>query len=323
MSIHTSCIDTRLNPVSNGQRVRSANAGCADIGVNLTDPMFRDDLKQVLARAFSVGVEHIMVTGTSLAESAEAIQLVHDEGDGRLSTTVGCHPTRCDEFGQHPDGPDGYFAALLELAASGKTAGTVKAVGECGLDYDRLHFCAKEVQLKYFEKQIEIAEKTGLPMFLHMRAAADDFVDIIRRNRTRFTEGVVHSFTGSLAEMQTCVEQGLFIGVNGCSLKTEENLAVVAQIPEHLLMLETGKYASSGHAPWCDIRPTHAGYAHLAGLEQVAARKKERFEMGLMVKSRNEPNAMRSVLRIVARVRGVDEAHLANVVYENTRRVFT
>ncbi|KAI8057864.1 putative deoxyribonuclease TATDN1 [Syncephalis plumigaleata] len=265
-----------------------------DIAVNLVDPMFRgiyrgkhvhlDDLKQVIKRAKDIGVHHMMITGGSLTESKEALVMAREE-DG-LYATVGCHPTRSHEFVDYPQGDDAYLADLLQLAQQGQLEGKILAIGECGLDYDRLHFSSKEHQLKYFEWQFDLAEKTQLPMFLHMRAAATDFIELIKRHRHRFTEGVVHSFTGTIEEMQACIEQRLYIGLNGCSLKTEDNLKVVAAIPEDRIMLETD-------APWCDIRSTHAGHHYLTGLEWPEAKKKERFEMGALVKSRNEPMAMR------------------------------
>ena len=66
--------------------------------------------------------------------------------------------------------------------------------------------------------------------------------------------GVVHSFTGSQEELEELLTKTPFyIGINGCSLKTKENLEVVAKIPLDKIMLETD-------CPWCEVRPTHAGY---------------------------------------------------------------
>ena len=133
--------------------------------------------------------------------------------------------------------------------------------------------------------------------------------------------GVVHSFDGDVEEMRALTgELDLYIGVNGCSMKTEENLRVIQEIPVDRLLLETD-------APWCDIRPTHASFKYLHGGTWTAAlpasKKKERFVMGEMVKGRNEPCSIRNVLTVVANIRNVDEVQLAEQVYQNTLRLFS
>jgi TatD DNase family protein len=196
----------------------------------------------------------------------------------------------------------------------------VIAVGECGLDYDRLQFCPKEVQQRYFEVQLELAKETGLPLFLHNRGTGGDFLATMRRLRSPAIQGVVHSYDGGVDEMLSlCNECGLYIGVNGCSMKTEENLEVVRQIPIDRLMIETD-------APWCDIRPTHASSKWISASSRLTTafpqQKKERFQPGQMVKGRNEPCQVRQILSIIANLRGVSEEQLAETVYQNTLRLF-
>ncbi|XP_061617147.1 deoxyribonuclease TATDN1 isoform X5 [Phyllopteryx taeniolatus] len=103
-----------------------------DIGVNLTDPVFRglyrgkqkhqDDFHHVIDRAVDAGVEKFVITGGSLEDSEEGVKLARSR------------------------------------------------------DFDRLEFCPKETQLKYFEMQFDLAEETKLPMFLHCRNSHQDFV---------------------------------------------------------------------------------------------------------------------------------------------------
>jgi TatD DNase family protein len=86
-------------------------------------------------------------------------------------------------------------------------------------------------------------------MFLHQRAAADDFIQILGPRLIHFPKkGLVHSFTGTVEEMHQMVGLGLDIGVNGCSLKTEENLEVVKEIPLERIQIETdGPWVGKKH----------------------------------------------------------------------------
>jgi TatD DNase family protein len=71
-----------------------------------------------------------------------------------------------------------------------------------------------------FPPHFDLAEEYKLPMYLHSRNTKGDFTRIVRENRHRFSTGVVHSFTGDLEELNDLIAMDLFIGVNGCSLKT-------------------------------------------------------------------------------------------------------
>ncbi|DAZ97676.1 TPA: hypothetical protein N0F65_009677 [Lagenidium giganteum] len=296
-----------------------------DIGANMTDPMFNgnyrgkqkhpDDYDNILQRAHAAGVAKVIITGGTLEESRTALALARKAGTAwsALFSTVGVHPTRCSEFDAYAGGADAYLAELLALCRQGMEDGRVVAIGECGLDYDRLEFCPKDVQRKYFELQFALAEATGLPMFLHNRNTDGDFYAMIAQNRHRFSNGVVHSFTGSTEEAQKLLELGLYIGINGCSLKTEENLATMKSIPTDRLMIETD-------APWCDIRSTHAGFKHVKTTWPV--KKAEKWAADCMVKSRNEPCTLTQVLEVCSAERGEDITELAAKIYDNTRRVF-
>ena len=295
-----------------------------DIGANLLDPMFqgvyRDkarhspDFSAVLCRAQEAGVTRIIVTAGSLQESHDALELcrksVNEAGWPSLCCTVGVHPTRCSEF---ETDPEAHFRALLDVART--AAPFCCAVGECGLDYDRLEFCGRDVQLKFFEQQLlELAIPLQKPLFLHCRSseAAEDLVRILQKHKHALPKrpGVVHSFDGSLEEARRFMSMGFFIGINGCSLKTQENLAVVQDLPQNRILLETD-------APWCGIKPSHAGYGYIrSSWEEV--KKPERWEEGKCVKDRCEPCQMRQVLEVVAGCRGVSPEELAKAVLENT-----
>jgi TatD DNase family protein len=77
-------------------------------------------------------------------------------------------------------------------------------------------------------------------MYLHSRNTGGDFIKIVKENRSRFSTGVVHSYTGCVEELKEIISLDLYVGVNGCSFKTEENLEVLKHIPLDKIMIETG-----------------------------------------------------------------------------------
>ncbi|KAL1749172.1 hypothetical protein HDZ31DRAFT_79035 [Schizophyllum fasciatum] len=307
--------------------------------VNLTDSVFRglyhgkrkhdNDFVSVLERAKTAGVRGMIVTGGSLHESKEALDVARKHG---LHATVGCHPTRAAEFDKYERGPEEYLRALDDvLAQNVKGKGPAVAVGECGLDYDRLHFASPEVQQKHFRSQLALAKKHGLPLFLHSRAAHADFVRILREEG--FGEnggsavggkgGVVHSFTGAEQEAKDLSHDShALYRINGCSLKTEENLRVAKSVPLDRLMLETD-------APWCSCTSTHASKTTLDALPTdlrnlylPAATKPEKFQPGKPVKGRNEPAAIGAIAWVLSQLHGVSMEEITEKVWANTVNVF-
>lgn len=240
-----------------------------------------------------------------------------------LFCTVGVHPTRCGEFDEYDDvengvGENGYMKALIKLVDNHPFC---VAVGEIGLDYHRLQFCDAARQRKRFEEQILAFEHFSRPLFLHLRGDDDaftDFIDILSRNRHRFSTGVVHSFDGTIKQALYLINQlDLYIGVNGCSLKTEEMLAVVAQLPVDRLMVETD-------SPWCGIKPSHASFKHVKSV--FPAVKAEKYDAGakelMTVKDRSEPLHLINVIEVIAAVKNMDVDELIDLLHTTTIKVF-
>jgi TatD DNase family protein len=198
-----------------------------DIGVNLGHRSFAKDLDEVLLRARAAGVVRMIVTGTSVPASQEALALARAHG---LYATAGVHPHDAARCG------DDTIDALRRLHEDPR----VVAVGECGLDFNR-DFSPRPVQEKWLEAQIALACELGKPLFLHERDAHARLVEILDRF-SPLPPVVVHCFTGGEAELDAYLARGYSIGITGwvCDPRRGSALqAVVPRIPVDRLMLET------------------------------------------------------------------------------------
>jgi TatD DNase family protein len=199
-----------------------------DIGVNLAHDSFDADRAGVIARARAAGVARMIVTGSSLQSSADAVLLTQDDPD--LFATVGVHPHHATELD----------AAHLPALASLADQPRVVAVGECGLDFFR-DFSPRDRQEAAFRLQLELAAQTRLPVFLHQRDAHERFIAMLDECGD-MPAGVAHCFTGGPAELADYLDRGLYIGVTGwiCDERRGDALREAARyLPLDRVLVET------------------------------------------------------------------------------------
>ena len=204
-----------------------------DIGVNLTHASFNDQRQALLERAYAAGVRQLVLTGTSLPESEHALSLCRqlDTTGQKLFCTAGVHPHDAKSW----SGADG--RRLRALLAEPE----VRAVGECGLDFNR-DFSPRPLQEKALEEQLALAVELQMPVFLHERDAHPRFVQILRDYRDHLPAAVVHCFTGEQRALFDYLDLDLHIGITGwiCDERRGSHLhPLVGEIPANRLMLES------------------------------------------------------------------------------------
>ena len=200
-----------------------------DIGVNLFSKQFKGREDEIVKDSYDNGVGMI-ITGTSAQSSINASKYVKDK-DG-IWATVGVHPHAASTF-------DNNVLGLIDVMV--KTNKNIVAIGECGLDYDRM-FSPKNTQLDCFEKHLALAEMAKKPLFLHERSAVDDFYYMLKKHRNICDRSVVHCFTGDKATALKYINLGCMIGITGwiCDdRRNKEVIEAVKMIPLDRIMIET------------------------------------------------------------------------------------
>ena len=250
-----------------------------DTHCHLNDEMLFKDLDNVVLRAQQAGVEKMIVVGWDAASSKVAIQIA--EQYPFIYAIIGFHPENVFDI----DDTDLY--ETLELYKHPK----VVAIGEIGLDYHWTKEPEKrEIQKLFFIKQIEFANKVGLPISIHSRDAMQDTIDILKKHKPAHG-GVVHCYSGSVENLDDIINLQLYIGLDGpvtfVNAKTPK--AVAEEVPLERLLIETD-------SPYLSPHPLRGTV--------------------------NEPANVALILDAIADIKKMSKKHVADVIYKNSRELF-
>ena len=215
-----------------------------DSHCHLQAERFEADVDLVIGAARLAGVERILVPGWDLESSRSGLALV--DRHPWLDAAAGVHPHAAAVVDA-----DGW----LEIAALAGDARVV-AIGETGLDYDRV-FSPIEDQLANLRRNLALALDLGKPAILHVRSAAgradaqDALIGELRRmgfggptSVAAFGEvppAVIHSFSGSVEFARVVLDLGLAISISGLAFRAgeEPTADVAALLPVERLLVET------------------------------------------------------------------------------------
>ena len=199
-----------------------------DTHIHIDGEEFDEDRAEVIARAKSAGASAIMVPAVD-EKSVQRILMVCREYPGFAFPMIGLHPEEVDiDYGQVLD--------RMEQLMSDEYV----AIGEVGLDF----YWSREFetqQLEAFERQVQWACQTQLPLMIHCRKAQNEMVAILRRYKDSLPGGVFHCFTGNIQEARQLLDFDNFaLGIGGVLTFKKSHLPeVVADIPISRIVLET------------------------------------------------------------------------------------
>ena len=148
-----------------------------DCGVNLCSKQYTNYIETLKTHSIESGIKGWIAISNSENEWEKNLEYCRKYSDDNFTirTTLGIHPhnaknARIDSW-----------KTLDNLVSNNN----VVAIGECGLDYNRM-FSSKEEQIETFISQIELAAKYNLPLYLHERDAHDDFYNLLALYKTKY-----------------------------------------------------------------------------------------------------------------------------------------
>lgn len=207
-----------------------------DFDANLFHEDMEKDIHYHIQNAQDHHVKYLVVPGTNLIDSQKSLDLASTNSS--IICIAGIHP--------YCAGSEEFSGDNMNTLRRMITNEFCNGVGECGLDYSSHCSSSKDDQISWFRFQISLAIEYDLPLFLHVRHAYDDFVDILSDfgfypHRSPPTNGIVHCFTGNMEELRFYLSLGFMIGITGFIFKLDKEHAIdqLSTITLDRLVIET------------------------------------------------------------------------------------
>jgi TatD DNase family protein len=215
-----------------------------DSHCHLNADRFDADVADVLERARNAGLERILVPGWNVRSCERALELAGEHP--WLDASVGVHPHDAAKVDD---------AGWSEIARAATHPSDV-AIGETGLDYDRV-FSPVPDQLTNLRRNLALALDTGKPAILHCRSSGggrDGQDALLGELRAAGIGGsawagafgerppaLIHSFSGPLDYGRSMLDLGLAISFSGLVFRRgeEPSREVASLVPPERLLVET------------------------------------------------------------------------------------
>jgi len=199
-----------------------------DTHAHFNDNRFKHDRDEAIKKAYESGVSYILNVAYNIPSIEHSLSLARRYSF--IYAALGIHPHYSKETG------DEVLDKIRSLAENKK----VVAIGEIGLDYYR-DLSPREVQKKWFIKQIALAKELKLPIIVHIRDANEDALSVLKAENAKEVGGIIHSFSGDVDMAREVLYNNFYISVGGpVTYRNARNLVdVVKFVPEERLLIET------------------------------------------------------------------------------------
>lgn len=241
-----------------------------DTHAHLDVEQYNKDREQVIENAAKNGVDFIINPSFDLKSAERAVALATDHSN--IFAAVGCHPKTKEESGYAFDKKD--YAKIISEKK-------VVAIGECGLEGAE----SDQYQQEVFKEQISLSKEYGLPLIIHCRLAHKKVIEMLSKEKN--LRGVIHCFSGSLADAQKYLEMGFFISFTGIITYANDYDKVIKNVPLEKILIETD-------CPYLSPSPFRGQRNEPANLKYIAQRisliKNETIEEIGRITSQNSIN---------------------------------